>query len=186
MGCLGSIRTKKPFFESLQKQKSWESVVGLVLGFPRAVLSHVPFRILTGCPCPSCPLARFLACPIVPLSRDNEGTSVPLSRKVSLSRPVGNPSSYVLVSRFDVYVLLNLICYKIDWHVLYSISCIGGIKNPSGATSRKCWGVITEMRYGFNIFDWNYRSTEDRKYFILQRISPFLGLQQTVKKWNMN
>ena len=27
-----------------------------------------------------------------PLSRDNEGTSVALSRRVALSRPVGNPS----------------------------------------------------------------------------------------------
>ena len=45
-----------------------------------------------GCPGPSRPLARFLACPVVPLSRDNEGTSVPLSRKVALSRPVGNSS----------------------------------------------------------------------------------------------
>ena len=66
------------------------------------VLSRVPYRILAvparpvlnfGCPGPSRPLARFLACPVVPLSRDNEGTSVPLSRKVALSRPIGNPSS---------------------------------------------------------------------------------------------
>jgi hypothetical protein len=28
------------------------------------------------------------------LSGDNEGTSVPLSRKVRMSRPIGNPSSY--------------------------------------------------------------------------------------------
>ena len=57
------------------------------------VLSRVPSRILAiparpipnfGCPGPSRPLARFLACPVVPLSRDN------LSRKVALSRPVGN------------------------------------------------------------------------------------------------
>ena len=46
-----------------------------------------------GCPSPSRPLARFLAGPVVPLSRDNEGTSVPLSRKVALSRPIGNPIS---------------------------------------------------------------------------------------------
>ena len=46
-----------------------------------------------GCPGPSRPLARFLACPVVPLSRDNKGASVPLSRKVELSRPVGNPLS---------------------------------------------------------------------------------------------
>ena len=45
-----------------------------------------------GCPGPSRPFARFLACPVVPLSRDNDGISVPLSRKVSLSRPVGNAS----------------------------------------------------------------------------------------------
>ena len=65
------------------------------------VLSHVPSRILAvpawpvpdfGCPGPSRPLARFLACPVVPLSRDNDETSVPLSRKVALSRPVGNAS----------------------------------------------------------------------------------------------
>ena len=36
---------------------------------------------------------------LVPLSRDNEGTSVPLSRKVALSRPVGNPS--LNVDRFE-------------------------------------------------------------------------------------
>ena len=52
-----------------------------------------PFLLCPVLSCvPSRPLARFLACPIVPLSRDNEGTSVPLSRKVALSRPVGNPS----------------------------------------------------------------------------------------------
>ena len=45
-----------------------------------------------GCSDPSRPLARFLACPVVPLSWDNDGISVPLSRKVSLSRPVGNAS----------------------------------------------------------------------------------------------
>ena len=39
-------------------------------------------------------MVRFLACPVVPLSRDNEGTSVPLSRKVALSRPVGNANIY--------------------------------------------------------------------------------------------
>ena len=50
------------------------------------VPSCVPSWILTGCP-----LARFWACPVVPLSRDNEETSVPLSRKVVLSRLVGNP-----------------------------------------------------------------------------------------------
>ena len=63
------------------------------------VLSCVPSRFLAvparpvpdfGCPDPSRPLAKFLACPVVPSSRDNDGTSVPLSRKVSLSRPVGN------------------------------------------------------------------------------------------------
>ena len=41
-------------------------------------------------PGPSRPVARFWACPVVPLSRDKEGISVPLSRKVALSRPVGN------------------------------------------------------------------------------------------------
>ena len=52
------------------------------------VLSCIPFRILAV-------LARPvpLACPVVPLSRDNDGTSVPLSRKVALSRPVGNAST---------------------------------------------------------------------------------------------
>merc|ERR1719418_157499 len=66
------------------------------------VLSRVPSRILAvparpvpnfGCPGPSRPLVRFLACPVVPLSQDKEETSVPLSRKVVLSRPVGNPIS---------------------------------------------------------------------------------------------
>ena len=54
-----------------------------------------------GCPGPSRPFARFLACPVVPLSRDNDGTSVPLSRKVSLSRPVGNASWIWTKARFD-------------------------------------------------------------------------------------
>ena len=49
-----------------------------------------------GCPGPSRPLARFLACPVVRLSRDNDETSVPLSRKVALSRPVGNARSDAL------------------------------------------------------------------------------------------
>ena len=66
------------------------------------VLSRVPSRILAvparpvpdfSCPGPSRPLVRFWACPVVPLSRDNEETSVPLSRKVVLSRPVGNPNT---------------------------------------------------------------------------------------------
>ena len=65
------------------------------------VLSRVSSRFLAvlarpvpdfSCPDPSRPLARFLACPVVPLSWDNDGISVPLSRKVSLSRPVGNAS----------------------------------------------------------------------------------------------
>ncbi len=65
----------------------------IVPDFDRKVVivpSRVPSRILTGCPGLSRPVARFWACPVVPLSRDNEGTSVPLSRKVALSRPVGN------------------------------------------------------------------------------------------------
>ena len=41
---------------------------------------------------PSRPMAKFWACPVVPLSRDKEEISVPLSRKVALSRPVGNSS----------------------------------------------------------------------------------------------
>ena len=69
------------------------------------VLSRVSSRILAllarpvpnfGCPGPSRPLVRFLARPVVPLSRDKEETSVPLSRKVALSRPVGNPSMYLI------------------------------------------------------------------------------------------
>ena len=65
------------------------------------VLSRIPSRILAiparpipnfGYSGPNHPLARFLACPDVPLSQDNEGTTVPLSRKVALSRTVGNPS----------------------------------------------------------------------------------------------
>ena len=59
-----------------------------------------------GCPDPSRPLARFLACPVVPLSRDNDGISVPLSRKVSLSRPVGNaninPQAFINQLKFKV------------------------------------------------------------------------------------
>ena len=34
--------------------------------------------------------------PVVPLSRDKEETSVPLSRKVALSRPVGNPTTKLI------------------------------------------------------------------------------------------
>ena len=34
---------------------------------------------------------------LVLLSRDNEGTSIPLSRKIALSRPVGNPTSELLL-----------------------------------------------------------------------------------------
>ena len=56
------------------------------------VPSHIPSQILIGCPVPSRPVAIFLACPVVPLSQDNKETFVPLSRKVALSRPVGNPS----------------------------------------------------------------------------------------------
>ena len=111
---------------------------------------------------------------------------VALKWKTRLNQVKRNCMSYVCTCILFRCILLNLIFYKIDWHVSYSISCIGGIKTPSGATSRKCWAVITEMRYGFNISNWNFRSAEDRKYFILQRISPFLGLQQSVKKWNKN
>ena len=62
-----------------------------VAKYQNPVPSHVPARILTGCPGPSHPVTRFWACPVVPLSRDKEVTSVPLSRKITLSRPVGNP-----------------------------------------------------------------------------------------------
>ena len=54
-------------------------------------------------PIPSHPLTRFLACPVVPLSRDNERTSVPLSRKVALSRPVGNPSSDMISTHCETF-----------------------------------------------------------------------------------
>jgi hypothetical protein len=47
-------------------------------------------------------VARFRACPVVPLSRENEETFVLLSRKVALSRPVGNPSVYQLVMEITV------------------------------------------------------------------------------------
>ena len=67
------------------------------------VLSRVPSRILA-VPArpilnfgPSHPLVRFLACPVVPLSQVKEETSVPLSRKVALSRPVGNPNTKLLI-----------------------------------------------------------------------------------------
>ena len=92
------------------------------------VLSHVPSRILAvparsvpnfGCPGPSRSLARILACPVVPLSRDNEGTSVPLSRKVALSRPVGNATTkcntnIYLISIYDILSLLIVNTY--DFH----------------------------------------------------------------------
>jgi hypothetical protein len=66
-----------------------------------SVPSHIPYRILTDCPGPSRPVpSRPVPSRPVPwqdfnvvlLSRDNEGTYVPLSRKVALSRPVGNAS----------------------------------------------------------------------------------------------
>ena len=44
-----------------------------------------------------CPRTKNNSCPGVPLSRDKEGTSVPLSRKVALSRPVGNASMYLFM-----------------------------------------------------------------------------------------
>ena len=66
-----------------------QSYISQVLGnLQTCVLS----RILTGCPGPSRPMARFWACPIIPLSRDNEETSVFLSCGTRKSRPVGNPS----------------------------------------------------------------------------------------------
>ena len=40
----------------------------------------------------SCLIFSLSHCPFVSLSRDIDGTSVPLSRKVALSRPVGNAS----------------------------------------------------------------------------------------------
>ena len=61
-------------------------ILSRILAFPTRPVPNF------GCPGPSRPLVRFLARPIVPLSRDKKETSVPLSRKVALSRPVGNPS----------------------------------------------------------------------------------------------
>ena len=55
---------------------------------------EIRLLVVTSSPGPSRPVPAFLACPIVPLSQDKEETSVPLSRKVALSRPVGNPSYY--------------------------------------------------------------------------------------------
>ena len=54
-----------------------------------------PYAFRTKCVAakiPSRPVAKFWACPVVPLSRDKEEISVSLSRKVTLSRPVGNPT----------------------------------------------------------------------------------------------
>ena len=73
-----------------------------------------------GCPGPSHPLARFLAFPIVPLSH-NEGTSVPLSRKVALSRPVGNPSRNSSLSSGTGN--------KVDQHQNFQFGHLGFFKN---------------------------------------------------------
>ena len=107
------------------------------------VLSRVPSRILAvparpvpdfSCPGPSRPLARFWACPVVPLSRDNEETSVPLSRKVVLSRPVGNPNmKYDCISnsfcRSGVIEIRNKryksIMYCHQYFLVVSMICFG-------------------------------------------------------------
>ena len=59
-----------------------------------SVPRDVPGRDGTSCqnPVPSRPVAKFWACPVVPLSRDKEEIAVPFSRKVALSRSVGNPT----------------------------------------------------------------------------------------------
>ena len=68
------------------------------------IFSRIPSRILAvpdfGCPIPSRPLERFLFRPVFPLSRDNKGSSVPLSRKVALSRHVGNTSTDLIKDFF--------------------------------------------------------------------------------------
>ena len=70
-----------------------------------SVPRDVPGRDGTSCqnPVPSRPVAKFWACPVVPLSRDKEEISVPLSRKVALSRPVGNPTLESRINNLFLY-----------------------------------------------------------------------------------
>ena len=94
------LEIEKNFWNSRLKNKNLEKFWGKIwwLKFLQIFLVLVPFcpagRDGTGCqnPGPSRPVARFWACPVVPLSWYNEESFVPLSRKVVLSRPVGNPS----------------------------------------------------------------------------------------------
>ena len=93
------------------------------------VPSRVPSQILTGCPGPSRPSARFWACLVVLLSQDNEGTSVPLSRKVSLSRPVGNTNTYH--ENVNKHSLVNWFLVDIEktWWYLLEFLYSWGIHN---------------------------------------------------------
>ena len=58
-----------------------------------SVPRDVPGRDGTGCQNPVPSRGKILS-----LSQDKEGTSVPLSRKVALSRPVGNPTVNYVIS----------------------------------------------------------------------------------------
>ena len=94
------------------------------------VLSRVPSRILAvlarpvpdfSCPGPSRPLARFWACLVVPLSR-----------KVALSRPVGNPTLnyYFWMASRDHPCLISLLVIELTKCSKLHGNC-HGLRTPS-------------------------------------------------------
>ena len=92
----------------------------------RDCLSCIPSRILTDCPGPSQPGARFWACLGVPLCRDTEESSVCFSQKVVLSCLIGNPSpnwyqsSSILVNKYAWVSLTFWFAFEwCDHHLLF-------------------------------------------------------------------
>ena len=77
-----------------------------VAKYQNPVLSHVPSWFLTGCPGRSCPVTRFWASPtalsLCPGTM-KELLSL-LSRKVALSRPVGNPDLYPFLGNSTTHI----------------------------------------------------------------------------------
>ena len=100
-------KEKKNWKKNWKKKKNFENSWLFLTFFCQSDSAFVPGRPGTGrdslFKIPSRPVAGFWACPVVPLSWDNEETSVPLSRKVAVSRPVGNPSWEQILYRIFFY-----------------------------------------------------------------------------------
>ena len=133
-----------------------------------SVPRDVPGRDGTSCqnPVPSRPVAKFWACPVVPLSRDKEEISVPLSRKVALSRPVGNPSFNLV----DIYLGPFRAELVRDQRLLW-----GG----AGKLEETLWGHLTnhlafgKQRSSWGVLDWGNPESKNTCISLLSKSDYF-------------